>query len=232
MKKITLAFFVIAVSVFFGQTQSSTLGNGQVGPAVKQDGTIGPVRTGRSGENVNTEAHGRYQEPVYRGQVYTATSQAAVSLGAGLTATSVWTLYNPIQSKVNLVLLRCTFTLSAIPAAQSTILLAIPGTSGQAAPTAVTQLATSWPNNLIGTTYASSAARVYTAATLAATPIALEPLGTFLFTTSSTTTQFVNMQFGGDLAGIYIIPPGSAITLQATTAASGFVSMTWEEIPL
>jgi hypothetical protein len=224
---------LLGLSIFSGlvsaQTQTSTLDNGAVGPVVRQDGSVGPLRTGRSGEVVNTEAHGRYQEAVIRGQVYSSASQSAVTIGAGLSTTSVWTLYNPFSSKVNCVLLQVGVTPTAAPAGAAVIFLTGPGSSGLAAPTSVTKNATAWPNNLIGSAYQSSACQVYTAATLGAAPIVLRTLGAFTATTAPAAYVQPIVQ---DIAGLVVITPGNHVTIQGlTTAVTAFIDMTWEEVP-
>jgi len=198
---------------------------GQVGPQIASDGSHNTPRMGRTSEWCVADAHARYQEAVSRGNVFTAASQAALTLGAGLSATSVWTLYNPIGSKVNLVLIDFVFAFSAPPAAAAVVFLAVPGTSGQAAPTGLTQLSTPWPNSLIGSNYANSAAKVYTAATLAAVPIVGRILGSVVAASSITPPTLRD-----EIAGALLIYPGGHVTLQASAAAAGFASMTWEEV--
>lgn len=199
----------------------------KIGPRVLADGAQVEQRGDKSAALVVADGHGRYQEPVYRQRVWTAAGQAAVSLGAGLSATSVWSLYNPIGSGVNLVLLEFTFAFSAAPAAAAVVFLTIPGTTGQATPTGLTLLATPWSNALVGSAFQSSVARVYTAATLAAVPIVYRVLGSVVAVGSLTPPTL-----GGEIAGLIIVPPGAHVTLQASAAASGFPSMTWEEIPI
>lgn len=191
-----------------------------------QDGSLAQMRAGRSGALMVADSDPRYYDPVNRGITFAAAGQAAVTLGAGLSATSVWSLYNPAGSGVNLALVEFTFAFSAAPAAAAVVFLTAPGAIAQAAPTALTAL-TTWQSAKYGTALLSSQARVYTAATLAAAPVVTRILGSVVAASSITPPTL-----GGDIAGAIVIPPGAHVTLQASAAASGFPSMTWTEIPV
>src|SRR2546430_1242059 len=81
--------------------------DGRVGPAVNSDGAINEVRLSRDSSTITQDSHARYQEAVMRGAVFSASQQAGAATPAGLTASAigVLTLYNPIASGKNLVIL-------------------------------------------------------------------------------------------------------------------------------
>src|SRR5260221_315179 len=76
------------------------------------------------GQRVN-DAMARYADAVLRGRVFTATNQAAVTSGAGLSATvATLSLTNPVASTVNLVLIDVGFTFSTVAATATSVYLA------------------------------------------------------------------------------------------------------------
>src|SRR5476651_1315624 len=73
--------------------------SGIVGPQVKADGSEFILRGGKTGALGAQDVHARYQEAVYRGNVYGAANQSGVVTQAGLSATTpVLTLANPAGS--------------------------------------------------------------------------------------------------------------------------------------
>src|SRR3984893_13763341 len=86
---------------------------GTTGPVLVQDGVTPPsgVRTGRLGDAIVSELHGRFYEQVFRGNVYSVgmTTLAALSantatlVAATTPIVGVWT---PATSLVNLVMLQ------------------------------------------------------------------------------------------------------------------------------
>ena len=93
------------------------------GPVVQADGGENEVRTDKQGALVATDAHGRYHEATYRGNVFTANA-AALTLAAGniagasAAASSNFVVYNPIGSGKIMSILQCQFAYrSGTPAA-------------------------------------------------------------------------------------------------------------------
>ena len=209
-----------------------------VGPSKRSDGLAnGLVRIGITGEAIVGDAHARYFEAVSRGTCFHAAMQAGASLGTALTSTAVTlTLYNPIGSKVNLVLLEVALAV--------TTMLAAPGAPGSstaayclaanvnplaAAPSATTEATVR--NCLLGGL--DAVAKAYTAATLPAAPVVVRPLFGVSYSeiTAASIAQF-STQFIDQTDGKIVLAPNTAITLQAIGAAtSGIVSMMWEEVP-
>lgn len=196
----------------------------QVGPARAADGVSVDIRQAKTAELVVSDAHGRYSEAATRGLIFSAANQAAVATPVGLTASSLnYTLYNPAGSGVLLSLLNISIGISAAPAAGSVIYLVQNNNPLQAAPATVTALVV--VNNYLGPV--TSAGRAYSTATLAAAPTVMRPLG--FVPAAATVSGFVIQH---DIAGMIVIPPGTYISIQATTAISLIVSADWEEIPL
>jgi hypothetical protein len=84
---------------------------GQVGPSVLSDGVDAPLRLARSGSIVTDLLHGKFYETNFRNGLFMfgATSTALVNANAvatGVTATAqpIIGVWNPLSSKVNLVI--------------------------------------------------------------------------------------------------------------------------------
>ena len=190
-------------------------------------GTVAaPVRATQDGSLGIQETHAKFQQAVRDGNVYTCSNPqaTAVTTQAGLSATTpALTLYNPVGSGKNLVLIEDTIGLNAAPAAASIFSLAY----SIGAPTSLT--AANYANNLLTPTsvaVAPPAGACYRISTLAATPVAIRYLGQV--TGASTLTQPI---FTDVVDGKIIVGQGMAITFQTTTAAAIVGSFTWEEIP-
>jgi hypothetical protein len=203
---------------------------GQVGPIVGQDGARNPIRQARDASAVVQDSHGRYQEAVIRGNVFFACNQAGIAAGTGLaTAAKNMTLYNPLGSGKNLVLLEITLAMTVIPAADpGAIMLAanLPTPVVPAAPATVT--AETVQNALLGGP--AGVAKVYNTATLAAAPVAIRNIASAAWVTTGTTTALNTVK--DEVAGAIIIPPGCYVSIMATAAVTLQCSMTWEEVPV
>lgn len=196
-----------------------------VGPQPKSDGNPSVLRVGKDGAQCVQDAHARYQEAVYRGNVYIAANQAAVTFSAGLTTTTCvgLVLENPPNNNKNLVLLQCEFSntgtvvgtvgLSAFPFSSS----AFPHT------TALTPV-----NALIGSKNSPSATADQGSTSTPTTPVVIKPL----FTVLSTNTAVSGAPVLYDLGGSVMVSPGCAVAVLASAAVTGFCSLTWEEIPV
>lgn len=209
------------------------------GPMKRADGpSDGPIRSGITSEMIVGDAHARYYEAVSRGVVFGAAMQAGASLGTALTATAVTlTLYNPLGSKVNLVLLEVAMAITTMlaapgaPAASAAAYVLAGNVNPLAAlPTGLT--AATVRNCLLGG--AQGVGLAYTGATLPATPILIRPLFGVSYSeiTAASIAQLAT-QFIDPTDGKIVIAPNTAITIQGIGAAtSGIVSMMWEEVPI
>jgi hypothetical protein len=189
--------------------------------ATAADSVLTNPLLGRYKHGLTADLTPRFYELVKRGIVYNAGTQSAVTFSAGLSATAVFTLFNPPASGVNLVLLDVGVAFSAAPAAGATVYLTGNFASGQTAPSATTPITVR--NMKIGGTAGQGIA--YSAATLTAAPIVIEPI-TSVVAASSITPVPVHREY----AGLVIVPPTYYITLEASTAASAFCSWTWAEL--
>ena len=198
---------------------------GQSGPQVITDGVNTTIRTGRTGELVVTEAHGRYQEAVYRGNVFVAANQAAQALSTALSTTQTgFTLTNPAGSGRILVLLDAAIAIASAPAGISTLVWAANVNTVAAAVTQTTPLTVRNANlGFAGTPVGLASSAV----TLPAAPVVVRPVGGGPVATGSVTSSFIR----DELNGILTLQPGTALSLSAlTTAISVICSLTWEEI--
>src|SRR5713101_3850258 len=91
------------------------IGNNRTGVS---DGPQSAIRGGKTGEAIVSDAHGKYYEAVYRGNVFAAANQAAqtYTLFSVTTATGL-ILSNPSGSGKNLSLLEVGFMPAAAAAA-------------------------------------------------------------------------------------------------------------------
>ena len=224
-RKLFMALIVaLAVpSVSFSMTADGLV---QSGRNLSVGSLAGPVRATQDGSIGNQETHAKFQQAVRDGNVYTCANPQAtpVTTQAGLSATTpALTLYNPVGSGKNLVLIEDTLALNASPAAASIFSLAY--TSG--APTALTFANVT--NNLLpvqNSLAASPVGQCYRISTLAQAPIAIRYIGQV--TGASTLTQPI---FTDVVDGKLVLTPGTGVTFQTTTAAAVVGSFTWEEIP-
>lgn len=199
----------------------------QVGPQTNSDGALPSIRSGKAGEVIMQELHGRYYEQSYRGNCFLAASQAVATTTVGLALTYTGlALSNPVGSGKNLVLLQASLMQSVL---QATQIEAFSLATGFNASTNVTHTtpATIQPT-IIGSAY-SSVAKADTAATLPTAPVY-----SMFVTNTATATQ--NSAVGLiEIAGSIILAPGAyaiwATPAQASVAGMWF-SFLWEEVPL
>ena len=197
--------------------------NVQTGPQVLADGVTTLLRSGKSGEGIVQELHGRYFEQMYRGNLFSAANQAAQAVSVALaTSYTGILLYNPVGSGKILVPLKIKYALSVAPAAIASIGLL----GGYAATGGVTALTTKLniQSNQIGNSI-SGAGIALSAATIV-TPTWIQQLVDG-FTASALPAPSPIV----DLEGIFGILPGGFLGIGALTAVTGLGSIMWEEVP-
>lgn len=167
------------------------------------------------------QAAGEYEELCSRGELYCACSQAAITFGTALTATAVtFTLYNPVGSPVDLVLMNVGVTVITGTTAGSIVLAANVNNSA-AAPATNTSL-TVRNAKLDGS---SGYGVAYSVTTLPAAPVAIRTLG-FVVSTAPVNAGIIN----DEVKGAVILGPNTAVTVQGVTVAgTGLISMLWHE---
>jgi len=193
----------------------------QVGPVPASDGTPVTARGGKAGEAIVQELHGRYYEQTYRGNVFSASNQATVSVGVGLSTTvATLSLSNDSGSGKNLALLNASYAFATAPAAAAVVFLAGQFNAG----TNVTHTtAVTVRSNFLNTS-AQAVGKVDTVATLPTVPVVFDPLVS-IEAASAITPPVVSKEYAGSI----IIPPGGYVVIQGNAAAAGFCSFTWEE---
>lgn len=187
------------------------------------------IRQGNMGDTIVSELHGRYYETVYRRAGFlaanpTGVTSTAVTSGTTTAITGI-SLFNPINSLVNLVLNKVGYMVTVAPAAVMPMFLAVGYNAGA---TASTTTALTVRNAYVGVG-ASGYGLAYSVATAPTAPNFTHALGTVFTTLTSNGPTIV------DLEGSVILPPGGYAYVTSTVAsgASGFFgSIGWEEVPL
>jgi hypothetical protein len=202
----------------------------QVGPQILQNGATITARAERTGGTVVQDAHGRYQEAIYQGNVYSlsiaAASPTVFSGGAGGTPTlGIW---NPSGSGKNCVLLAVGVAIhaSGSGAGQAVVQL-------WAGPTAALSGTMVTPVNAL--TYAASgsiARGISNAAATNSTALTNNfPLKEYYWATAAgaygTAPAIV------DVAGLVFASPGTLVALGITnvpTSVTLDAFLMWEEV--
>ncbi len=201
---------------------------------------------------VVSDGHARYQEAVLAGNVYIGSNPSGtpVTTQAGVSATTpALTLFNPHASTVNLVLWAVDINITTEAAAAFMLAYNPPLLAG--VPTGPVTLTNANITNAIlgqgipGTTTVVSTqggnqGQCFRAATLSAAPIAFRYLGRHSFTAagsgagaaSASPDAFGGMPGSFPIDGEIVIPPGVAMSIQATAAVAITCAFTWEEVPL
>ena len=201
-----------------------------VGPAVASDGTNPIARSGRAGESIVQELHGRYFEQAFRKNLFIAyaAAQATSLVGTGMVGLQIYN-GSPVAGGVNLVLLKAAgFCAVTTPVATGLVLAS--GSGQLSAPTGQTA-ATRTGNTFIGGQGSSALATV--AATFTNAPTALWPM---MHNTIAIAVTGEDPGYQVDFEGSIIVPPQSYICVAslgaALVASGGFHSFMWEEVPV
>ena len=203
---------------------------GQVGSPAQSNttGSTPAIRQGQLGDMIVSELHGRYYETAYRRNMFVATtglqtaSNGIIAPGSAYTGLS---LYNPVNSSVNLVLNKVGFAFAVAPTA--TLYGLATGVSTQVPGT--TTLATT-RNAFVNGQNAQGQGIAYSVATYAAS-VANTPV---VHTIVGAQAAAVGSNFQ-DLEGSVILPPGTFLQfyLSAASGATGTAySLQWEEVPV
>jgi len=199
---------------------------GKVGRQSLSNGAEADLRLTKTGAIVTAQGHASYTQAVQDGNVYIGANLGGTSVTtqAGLSATTpALTLYNPVGSGVNLVLMTVTIDITTSPAAAAGLMLAY-NLASAAAPTAttlanVTSALVGKGNLPIG--------QCYRIATLAAAPLACRFIGGSTGANGISGVQLIDKVDGG-----LHLEPGVALSVQATSATAILASFTWEEVEI
>lgn len=196
---------------------------GVVGHQGLADGSEAAPRLGNNGEMIVGNLHGRYYEQVKRGNIFSASNQAAQAVSVALATTYTGLcLSNPNGSGKNLVVLSVSYALSVAPVAIASIHLI--GGWAAADPSGSTPI--SPRSMLLGNANATNAVgKAHSAATIATPVYLMSLMGGF---TAGALPASPNAHF--DLGGQLVVTPGGFIAIGALTAVTGFGSFVWEEV--
>jgi hypothetical protein len=221
---------------------------GVVGPQTLQDGATVNLRTGKGGDAIVSELHGRFYEQNYRGNLYSGGLVALTSINnatftvatTGATATPIAGVWNPSTSGVNLVILQAVLgiTLTALTAGGG-------GPFAWMASVGNTAITTgSIPTNRKTLAAAGAQAKVFggtalTGMTGALAVFAGSALGggtpvnsSQVYTVAGVPQLFAYVE---NIDGSIIVPPGAVVAIMATTtpiAHSAVSALVWEEVPV
>jgi hypothetical protein len=200
---------------------------GQVGAQNVADGSTVTGRFGKQGDQIASELHARYYEQTYRGNTFSASTQAVATTTVGLATTYTGlVISNPVGSSVNMVLTKASIMQSVI---QSTQVEAYAIAVGFNSVTNVTHTAALTPiSNKIGSGL-TAIGKADTSATLPTAPT----YHTFVQNTSTATANGTGSVI--DLEGSVILIPGAYalwVTPAQASVAGLWFSFQWEEVPV
>lgn len=211
----------------------------QVGEIVANDGATPIIRSGRLGDQIVSELHGKYYEQNMRGRVFKGLSASGgIALLVPATTGGHPMLWNPTGSGVNVSVIRLALSYVSGNNAPTAIEWASVANAGAQAATAspiATATLVAPSKGVVGGTGSPKALWSPTTNTFTTTaPVFLEPTGFALDTMVATSTN-APFPFIVDYDGMLVVAPNNAICLcaQATTTTAVFqVMCVWEEIPL
>ena len=202
-----------------------------VGSQAAQDGQVIQGRGDRQGGQLVSELHGRYTEQAYRRNIFVGSNGATPTVTTVALATTYTglALINPINSNVNVSLLKVGYSFIVVFPAVATV-----GLMGGYSPLGTTTFSVAATNGLQTYLTLSNTAKAQCAlsATLVGTPQLLQVFGSGL-TGAATTNPFIQQVV--DMEGSVVIPPGGYVAMYTSTvcgAAGMAASFMWEEIPV
>lgn len=210
-----------------GQVQASV-------PAVRQSGFENALQL-QLGEWGISEVLPRYGALTWSGFVFSVGQTAAAALTAVGTTTTGLTLWNPLGSGKNLVLIDVTAGITPVTLATVGVQVMLGGGLQTATPTFGSSLTP--VNNLLGAGQGSIAKAGTGSTTIAPTPSPLRVVGSWestVLTTSGGATGTAST-LKDEIAGAVIVSPGFVVTLYGIgTVADATVNavFTWAELPV
>lgn len=215
---------------------------GRVGPIQTTDGAEDAMRIGKDGSQIVCDGHGRYYEATSRGRVFSGmtapggtTGVAANNTPIAAAAASILTVYNPLNSGVNLEILKAWLNfVSGTPAAGAYVynyafaqnITATQNNGGTAGAMPQANIAQG----------GSSAGRIFTQTALTGgvgAQVLLRPFGASLFAAAigGTTPQ---LNFLDLVDGEIVLPPGALLSIAAPGTGTSVIvvaGFTWQEVP-
>src|SRR3990167_5204863 len=206
------------------------MGQKRVGQQALREGDTGEGSIGRTGEQIVSGLHGKFYEQAKRGNVYSAaTAVSGVAPGTAIGTTAAFALYNPLNSGLDLVVLRASMSYLSGTLGIGFVNW-IMHTAAVQAGAAVTGTAISVVRG--NGTSGVGVGKPLTTATVVAGVLA-RPFGNLppMLATSVLTPWRLDDEVNGAL----IVPPGAAVSLQATAGAGPtplvIYGCMWEEVP-
>lgn len=162
------------------------------------------------------DVQARFQAAVEAGNVWSVCNQVGITSQAGLSATTpALTIANPAGSGKRGILWKATAFMAVVNVAAAAVWLAANTNVAAAAVTGT--LTTAHRNLKMGGSGSPSQLQFFLAATLPAAPVGIDLMGIGL--TGAITVQCGAVQYGGWYDGSIIIEPGTAISIQTSTAS-------------
>lgn len=186
---------------------------------------------GRGGEKYTSDIHGKYYAGSYYNRVFSFNRTAMTLPVIAATLASVFSLYNPPTSTVNLEL--ADFDYGHVLATDVVNVIGLywqgPTLASLATLTTIGVFNTNWfCGNLGGS---AGQGNPYSALTHSGTPVRIDILGEFN-ATSSTNNGPLHRDFDGKV----LLPPGHVVSVAMSTAADTGSSfdgkLTWQEVPI
>lgn len=203
--------------------------SGNQGQTGKQTGQGLAASFGEYSEQLATELMPRYYQNTYRGQKYfvNLTAGAATAFTGGAGGTPLLSIYNPVGSGKNLVLVSVNIANRVAASAVGTVTFNIWG-----GPSAANTGTLVKPTNLLSLQTAGSVvAASSNAATTSTTAIPqILPVGTYYWATAA---GAILAPISFDVAGMIIVAPGNLLALGATaalTSATFDATLIWDEV--
>jgi hypothetical protein len=203
--------------------------SGNQGQTGKQTGQGLAASFGEYSEQLATELMPRYYQNTYRGQKYfvNLTAGAATAFTGGAGGTPLLSIYNPVGSGKNLVLVSVNIANRVAASAVGTVTFNIWG-----GPSAANTGTLVKPTNLLSLQTAGSVvAASSNAATTSTTAIPqILPVGTYYWATAA---GAILAPISFDVAGMIIVAPGNLLALGATaalTSATFDATLVWDEV--
>ncbi len=194
-------------------------------PTYAASGATPNLRSGKQGDTILSELHGKYYEQTYNKNTFWAANQAVVTTTVGLATTYTGlALINPLGSTVTVAIQKVTLMQSVI----ATVVEAFSIATGFNATTQVTNSASVTTQTAKVGSGAVSSATASSSATLPTAPVHTTFIG-------ASGTAIVDPTFNVvDLEGSIILMPGAYAIIACNAAVTSMMwfSFSWEENPL
>lgn len=216
----------------------------QVGPQVNADGVTNNGRSGKTGEQIFSELHGRFYEQASRGGLYsigaTITALSANTISLSATTTPIVGVWNPSTSLVNLVIVQAALCVVANNLTSG----AGPGVfvwASSVGNTTITTGSTPFNRKTLASVGSSAKGFPFVALTALTNNLVIfeeadfpSPSG-LTYTTIGSTALMPSFQGVQNFDGSLIVPPGGVLALLNTTSCTTFSAasrLLWEEVAI